>query len=222
MVNFSDCSIKEANKSFFDKWSKKYDKDNLSSYFSYCHEKLFKIMNLKEDSRILDIGCGTGEAFKKISRLLNRCFLYGIDISKGMITKAKSKNFERNHAQFIVAESNSIPYKDEYFDFVFTTNSFHHYEDPVKTLKETKRVLKSGGSFFLLDVCRTVSLSIKIWDLYHRLIKRGHKRYYSTIEIEDFLKSAGYNNINLKFNEKGFFKYKKLFFSIQLWQGIKK
>lgn len=214
-------TTQEKNKIYFDQWSKKYDSDHLSSYFKYCQKILSEYMKIKDGSKVLDIGCGTGEAILMLSSSLPNSLLCGVDLSKGMIAKAKAKTHDNKRILFQAAESNFLPFKSDQFDFIFTTNSFHHYNEPVNSLLEMKRILKIGGSLFLLDVCSTKSLGIKIWDIYQRLKDKGHIKYYSLVEIADYLVFAGFKDVQLLYSESSFMKHGKLFFSVQLWKGNK-
>ena len=211
----------EANKSFFDKWSRTYDRDQLSAYFIYCHERLFPHLNPKGGGIILDLGCGTGEAVLRLGEGFPECKIFGVDISIEMLKRGITKAGRRKNVFFQTGESGYLPFKSDYFDLVFTTNSFHHYREPVESLKEIRRILKKRGAFFILDVCRDRSLGIKLWDVYHKIVRKGHNRYYSSEEIGNFLDKAGFSRTELLFRERGFRKYNKLFFSIQLWKGIK-
>jgi len=211
----------KAGRSFFDEWSSTYDEDHLSAYFVYCHDKLFRYMRLHNNANILDLGCGTGEAVFKLAENFPDNMIFGVDLSKEMLKKANEKAEGKKNLLFQVAESKGIPFRSNYFDYIFTTNSFHHYRDPVNALLEIKRVLKRGGNFFLLDVCRDKSFGIKLWDIYHKIVRKGHVRYYSTSEIGEFLAQAGFKDNKLLHVEKGFKKHNKLFFSIQIWRGTK-
>jgi ubiquinone/menaquinone biosynthesis C-methylase UbiE len=48
-----------------------------------------------------------------------------------------------------VMDASSLLFKDGYFDFVFSYNSFEHFEDPEKVLTESLRVLHPGGYFYV-------------------------------------------------------------------------
>ena len=82
-----------------------------------------------------------------------------IDISKGMLAKAKQKFNEEimNGAEeaietdFLNADVESLPFKDETFDVVVDTFSLCVFEKPDVALSEVRRVLKRGGKLLLLE-----------------------------------------------------------------------
>ena len=102
--------------------------------------------DLPKDAKILEVGAGNGQ----YSLILNkRGFKNTItsDISlKGLAAaKRHSKNKGKNKGEFIVSDSESIPFEDNTFDVVFLTASLHHFPDPQKAISEMKRCVKKGG-----------------------------------------------------------------------------
>lgn len=106
------------------------------------------------DSRILDIGCGTGTMVVLIKRLHPSADVIGLDPDSKALARAKNKA-SRAHfcVQFDQGFSDRLPYDDASFDRVLSSLMFHHLEadDRITTLREAGRVLKPGGSFHMLD-----------------------------------------------------------------------
>ncbi len=113
------------------------------------------ILDLKEDSIILDLACGQGRHVLELARrgLTN---LYGMDRSHYLIRRAKQTGTaEKLSVNFKEGDARKLPYPTDTFDFVMILgNSFGYFEsieDDVKILKEIFRVLKPYGRF-LIDV----------------------------------------------------------------------
>ena len=103
---------------------------------------------------MLDIGCGTGYLIDKLSKEYRAIFI-GLDLSPEMIKQANNKNIK--NAEFIEGKADEIPFKDNTFDIITCSQSFHHYPDTDKAIKEVYRVLKPGGLYILSDTgCRTI------------------------------------------------------------------
>ncbi len=81
---------------------------------------------------LLDIGCGT-RPYKKFLKFTS---YVGID-----------KNSQVSPD--ICADSQSIPFKEGYFDSVICTELIEHLQSPDACLKEIHRVLKNGGYLYL-------------------------------------------------------------------------
>ena len=113
------------------------------------------ILNLKENSIVLDLACGQGRHVLELARkgLKN---LYGMDRSHYLIRRAKQTSVaEKLSVNFKEGDARKLPYPNDTFDYVMILgNSFGYFEsveDDVKILKEIFRVLKPYGRF-LIDV----------------------------------------------------------------------
>ncbi len=93
--------------------------------------------------KILEVGCGTGENLSWVSEHNPQIDLVGVDISLGIIKRAKS--ISSGGIKYIKGEVNFLPFKDREFDFVFTRVCLMHIPpDKIKgAIQELKRVSKS-------------------------------------------------------------------------------
>lgn len=110
--------------------------------------------------RILDVGTGPGHLAIEIARRAPGLEVVGVDISSAMVGIARRKAqreglSERLH--FGEGDAASLPFGDEYFDFVLSTLSLHHWARPREALREVCRVLKAPGEAWLYDLAREVS-----------------------------------------------------------------
>lgn len=101
---------------------------------------------------ILEVGVGTGANFPFYPENIDS-FL-GIDFSKGMLKFAKDKALQRKfNFQLDLAEADIqvLPFPDNSFDSIVSTCVFCSVPDPVKGLKELKRVCKPTGRIYMLE-----------------------------------------------------------------------
>ncbi len=211
----------DSNKQRFDKWAQTYDTDRISTWFKHIHRIMLDHVDISRKRSILDVGCGTGNALILMSRINEDARYYGIDLSGQMIEAAREKTKGNPRFEFRAADSANIPYGDAYFDLVISSNSFHHYLDPFRVLSEVKRVLKEGGTFFLVDACRDVYFPIKMQDAYRKKFEKGHVTYYTTGEILHMLKETGFSNPRLVTTVKGMGIKKKLFTGVGMFSATK-
>ena len=209
------------NAAYFDRWAKYYDGGRISRWFQYTQNLAISVMSLQKDSKVLDVGCGTGFAVLRLGSLLSDGKACGIDISLEMIREAKAKAPEilRERVEFRQANSENIPYSSGEFDIVLCTNSFHHYPDPLRALSEMRRVLRPGGQVVIFENAPDLSWYTWAWDHLLRILERGHVRYYSSREIGEMLKQVGFGGVKLCHLRNEFLRHGKLFASIQVWSG---
>jgi|BarGraIncu01122A_1022018.scaffolds.fasta_scaffold40900_1 ubiquinone/menaquinone biosynthesis C-methylase UbiE len=189
----------QLNVTRWNKWANSYDgKGWRYVYLRKAQSSLISLLNIKENMNFLDIGCGTGWAIGQVAKLVDyKGSFYGVDLSPRMIEKAKENFKVNNNFHFINANSESIPLDDNLFDIIICTNSFHHYLNPNKAMKEIFRLLKPDGKIFILDPTADYWF-IKIIDKIIKLIEPGHVKIYSTKEFESLLINAGLKYIGCK------------------------
>jgi ubiquinone/menaquinone biosynthesis C-methylase UbiE len=134
------------------KWAFDYwDGDRKICYGGYRYmegrwEKVARAMvehyGLKPGDRILDVGCGKGFLLYDFTKVVPGLELQGIDISEYAVENAKEEI--RNRLQ--VGNATSLPFPDNYFDFVYSITTLHnlHCYDLDKALREIERVGKKN------------------------------------------------------------------------------
>jgi SAM-dependent methyltransferase len=124
-------------------------------YVSYRHgqpesffRKLFSLGVGLPGQYILDVGTGTGLIARKFAR--SGAFVAGIDVSEHQIRVAReTTNAENLTVDFKVAKAEAIPFLNDSFDCVISSNSWQYF-DKVKAVNEIKRILRPNG---LLVIC---------------------------------------------------------------------
>ena len=110
-------------------------------------ETIIKLLKPKRGETILDLGCGEGQDVKII--LPYGVNYIGLDISLGMIEKAKEQFGSKNKIKFLVGNANKLPFKDETFEKILCSEVIEHIPDYKKALNEIGRVLKKEGTLVL-------------------------------------------------------------------------
>ncbi|MDE5413676.1 class I SAM-dependent methyltransferase [Alkalihalobacterium chitinilyticum] len=111
-------------------------------------------------SRVLDIGCGTGQTSAYFYKQF-RCHVTACDIHHLMVEKANER-FKQLELpiQAIIANAESLPFPDQYFDFIIS-ESVTAFTDIEQSLKEFRRVLKKGGKLLAIEMTHDGTLSTK-------------------------------------------------------------
>jgi len=94
--------------------------------------------------RILDVGCGTGEATLFLAREFPQARVRGVDISEEMVSAAVAKVGldPEGRVAFKVGDAAALPYPDEFFDLVAQLNMPPFFD-------ELARVLRPGGQIII-------------------------------------------------------------------------
>jgi ubiquinone/menaquinone biosynthesis C-methylase UbiE len=190
-----DTLKKAVAKKYFDRWALTYDRSILQHViFRASHEMFIKeIKTIERDGlRVLDIGCGTGELAKKLTSRLNGAEVHGVDISKTMIAKASEKKMERP-VRFKIGSADALPYKDNSFDVITCSHSFHHYPDKDKAVSEMHRVLKPGGHLMVIDGSRDVLLGRIIFDIVTMIEKHVYHLFHG--EFRQIFRRNGFRAV---------------------------
>lgn len=109
----------------------------------------------KEGEVCVDLGSGRGTDVIRISEMVGQNgFVYGIDISDGMIKRA-SGTAERlgiKNVDFIQSPLEKINLEDGIADVVISNCTINHANDKQIVWNEIFRILKKGGRFVVSDI----------------------------------------------------------------------
>ena len=160
-------------------------------FFRFFQWRVISLLDLTQVATFLDIGCGTGWAVRRVAYLLGtEGRAHGIDISPGMIERARAASTGIGNVAFHVANSEKLPFEDGAFDCIICTLSFHHYFHPSRVLDEVSRVLKPRGRVHIMELTAD-TLFMKLVDARSRRKEPEHVKFYSSREFKTLLESAG-------------------------------
>lgn len=112
---------------------------------------LFGRYALPAEARILDAGCGTGEAAARLAALFPRATVLGVDIIDAHLEFARSRH--RSLAARLSFEHQSIyelAAADRSFDLTVCRHVIHSIPYPERVLAELARVTRPGGTLHLI------------------------------------------------------------------------
>ena len=112
---------------------------------------LFDRYALAADARILDAGCGTGEAASRLAELFPNASVLGVDIIDAHLELARSRY--RSLAARLSFEHQSIyelEAADRSFDLTVCRHVIHSIPYPERVLAELTRVTRPGGRLHLI------------------------------------------------------------------------
>jgi SAM-dependent methyltransferase len=159
---------------------------------------------VKPDDFVLDIGCATGGFLKHLHSKTYRN-LYGIDFSEPYIEE--SSKFSGIH--FKKGSAESIPFEDNFFDFIVSDQVVEHLFDPNNIFIEAKRVLKKGG-YFCVSVPNANRYQDDYFFDYYMFLMREHIQHFDRDHLIALGAKHGFEPVNTT-NTKSFFFNKETF-----------
>lgn len=103
----------------------------------------------------VDLGCGRGNDVLRMAESVGENgFVYGVDISDGMLEKAKANadKFGYTNVKFVKSELEQIEIADKQADLIISNCTINHASDKLKVWQEIHRILKKGGRFSISDI----------------------------------------------------------------------
>ncbi len=146
---------------------------------------------IKDDSKILDIGCGRGMTTAMIKKINPKADLTGIDIQKF----SSWDEYQKHDIKYFIGDATNLQFKDKEFDMVVSFGVIEHVPSDQKFIKENLRVLKDGGVAFIFNIPNKYSINefmaskVGIW---------SHEIKYTRNDLKILLKSNDINNFIIK------------------------
>ena len=122
------------------------------------------------------MGCGSGTITAGLARRAAR--VVGLDMSADVVdaARAHADDYGLSNISFEVGSVYELPWEDASFDVVYAHQVLQHLSDPVRALREARRVLRPGGLVAVRDsdyetmIHAPVFPAIERWrDLYHQV-----------------------------------------------------
>jgi SAM-dependent methyltransferase len=146
------------------------------------------LLELRPNSRVLEIGFGPGIAVEEVSRVAIAGLAAGIDHSEVMLRQASRRNADvirEGRVDLRLASVTDLPDYGERFDAILAVNSMMFWDDPVECLKALRERLKPGGRIAITHQPRGANASDEA------AVQRGK-------EIAAALLVAGFEEVRVK------------------------
>ena len=107
---------------------------------------------------VLDMGTGTGVLAIAFAERIPAASVVGLDLSAVALEVAREnaqKSPVSSRVSFEEGNAEDMPFEDDAFDLVISSNTLHLLRNPVRMFNEIQRVLKPGGRFLIGDFRRS-------------------------------------------------------------------
>ena len=118
---------------------------------------LLRGVRIQRGANCLDIATGLGWATAGLIRLEPSVRIVALDYDGTILPRTREYLREHGAAEssgLCRADGKHLPFRDASFDLVLCLYGLHHFRDYIEALREIARVLKSTGTFALIDPAR--------------------------------------------------------------------
>lgn len=196
----------------FDTVSGGYDSPALR-FFAKSSEWMISGMDLKGGENVLDVATGTGHAALAAARELKDGSVTGIDISDGMLRRAREKadKLGLRNVSFKRCDIEDMGFADGYFDAVCCAFGIFFLPDMESGLKCISKALKPRGKIYLTSFREGLMEPLR-GTLLEGLKKYGVEpaplswmRLDTPEKIKGLLQNTSYQNIFVKSRQLGYY-----------------
>jgi len=132
----------------FNQWASAGRGDEMEDHHSDITEQTLALMELEPGDRVLDLGCVTGWASRRLAGVAGE--VVGLDVADEMLRRAEQASSGFGNIRYVWGSAEKIPAPENHFTKVLSVESFYYYADQGKALDELRRVLASGGKLFIM------------------------------------------------------------------------
>ena len=140
--------------------------NNIAPYYDrICHilsfnidrlwrKRLVELVAERKPTNIVDIATGTGDVAISMAKKIPTSQIVGIDLSEEMLKVAQQKieHFSiKPNIRLLCEDAENLSLSSNTFDVVTISFGIRNFENIVKGLSECYRILKEGGSLFIME-----------------------------------------------------------------------
>jgi ubiquinone/menaquinone biosynthesis C-methylase UbiE len=158
----------------FDRWASEGKDRGMEERHWHTAKEALARMPVEAGETVLDLGTGSGYALRALRETRDVGRGVGLDASGEMVRNARSYT-DDPRLDFCRGDFGHLPLRDDSVDHVWSMEAFYYARDPDAVLRELRRVLRPGGTFFCAvnffeesvhthEWQETVGVEMQLWD----------------------------------------------------------
>lgn len=196
------------HRKFWNKSASRYDEVEAKDLVVY--ERIFEEIKpyLKNDSYLLDIGCGTGALHDQLSSSVQQ--VVGVDYSEKMIEVAKGKAVAKNlsNVKYVFGTLVHSSVLENSYDLVTAFYLLHLFEDLESELGQIRRLLADQGYFISVTPCMKDSGVLgTLLGLSGAIGITPKIEKYSYKDLAESIEKSGFNIVDIKLMRESTHEY---------------
>lgn len=165
---------------------------NMNENHRDISEFAFECINVGNNDKIIDIGCGGGVNIEKFLKLTDNN-VDGLDYSEVSVAESIKRNqnavYEKR-CEVMQADVSDMPIESETYDLATAFETIYFWPDIANTFKEVSRILKPNGQFMIAQGTDGNHPDDEKW-----LSTVEGMSVYTADELEKYLLNAGFNSV---------------------------
>lgn len=134
----------------FNRWAEAGKGESMETEHRPIVEPTLAMMRIAPHDEVLDVGCGGGWLVREIAARVPKGRVLGMDVSDEMVSRARRSASGVRNVEFAVGSVDAIQRDANSFDKVISVESSYYWPDPGAGIREIFRVLRPGGSAWIL------------------------------------------------------------------------
>ncbi len=172
----------------------------------FLETSVFEKIDFSKQSRIIEVGCGVGAQTEILLERFPHLKIQGIDASEKQIERAKkhlASAIKSGRVSLDVGDALDLPYPDDTFDGAFLCWFLEHVHNPIKILREVRRVLKANAVIYCNEVMNATfylhpysPATLQYWFAFNDLQWTLKGDPFVGGKLANYLLAAGYQNVS--------------------------
>jgi SAM-dependent methyltransferase len=153
-------------------------------------ERILRMAQVGPADTALDVASGPGVLACALAREVRQAT--GIDLTPAMLDQARRTQAEAGLAnlQWDLGDVTAMPYASGTFDVVTCRFAFHHFPEPLRVLREMRRVVCAGGRMVVADSAPSAAKADG-FNAMEKLRDPSHTRAMPVEELRALFTAAG-------------------------------
>ncbi len=168
---------------------------NMNENHREISEFAFECVDVGENDRILDIGCGGGVNIEKFLKLTDSN-VDGLDYSEVSVSETLKRNAKSGRCEVYQANVCDMPVEDESYDLASAFETVYFWPELGETFKEVYRIIRPGGQFMIAQGTDGNHPDDEKW-----LATVEGMSVYTSEELEKHLLDAGFKSAESRVKE---------------------
>ncbi|WP_405275840.1 class I SAM-dependent methyltransferase [Methanobrevibacter sp.] len=175
--------------------------ENMNENHKEISKFAFECININDNAKIIDIGCGGGVNIEKFLKLTSGN-VDGLDYSEVSVSESIKRNseaVENGRCNVIQADVSDMPIKNESYDLVSAFETIYFWPNITETFKEVFRIIKPHGQFLIAQGTDGNHPDDEKW-----LATVEGMSVYTAPELEKYLLNAGFESVESHVKENDY------------------